>query len=102
MRKQFYDRRGIPIMPGDLLRALHFIGAHRKRHYLYHVAVMRDGYLFGVPVCNLEPTKQWGGGTFLMNSAHAQACEIIDGTDEGGKDFSDRPRRKEANNDGKA
>lgn len=34
-----YDRKGVPIHPGDLIRSFHFIGARRKRYYLYHVAV---------------------------------------------------------------
>ncbi|MBZ9922007.1 hypothetical protein LB579_30410 [Mesorhizobium sp. BR1-1-7] len=30
-----HDKRGIPIAPGDVLKVFHFIGARRKRHYMY-------------------------------------------------------------------
>ena len=30
-----YDKRGIPIERGDIVKVLHFIGARRKRHYMY-------------------------------------------------------------------
>jgi hypothetical protein len=30
-----YDKRGIPIERGDVVRVFHFTGARRKRHYMY-------------------------------------------------------------------
>ena len=30
-----YDKRGIPIERGDVVKVFHFIGARRKRHYMY-------------------------------------------------------------------
>lgn len=30
-----YDKRGIPIKRGDLVKVFHFIGARNKRHYMY-------------------------------------------------------------------
>lgn len=30
-----YDKRGIPIERGDVVKVLHFIGPRRKRHYMY-------------------------------------------------------------------
>lgn len=30
-----YDKRGIPIERGDVLKVFHFTGARRKRHYMY-------------------------------------------------------------------
>ncbi|RWO20686.1 hypothetical protein [Mesorhizobium sp.] len=30
-----YDKRGIPIERGDIVKVFHFIGARRKRHYMY-------------------------------------------------------------------
>ncbi|RWP10465.1 hypothetical protein [Mesorhizobium sp.] len=32
---RLHDKRGIPIAPGDVLKVFHFIGARRKRHYMY-------------------------------------------------------------------
>lgn len=30
-----FDKRGIPIERGDVLKVFHFVGARRKRHYMY-------------------------------------------------------------------
>lgn len=35
MADTLYDKRGIPIMRGDILKVFHFIGTRRKRHYMY-------------------------------------------------------------------
>lgn len=29
------DKRGIPIAKGDVLRVFHFVGARRRRHYMF-------------------------------------------------------------------
>jgi hypothetical protein len=34
-----YDKHGIPIMVGDVLKVFHFIGARRKRHYMYKMCI---------------------------------------------------------------
>lgn len=60
------DSKGVPILPGDLLRSDHFIGERRKKHYLYHVAVNRDGSMYAVPCCHLEPTLSRSGGECLI------------------------------------
>lgn len=33
--KQVYDKHGTPIERGDVVKVFHFIGARRKRHYMY-------------------------------------------------------------------
>ena len=30
-----HDKRGIPIERGDVVKVFHFVGARRKRHYMY-------------------------------------------------------------------
>jgi len=32
---KLFDKRGIPIERGDVLKVYHFTGARRKRHYMY-------------------------------------------------------------------
>lgn len=32
---RLYDKHGIPIERGDVLKVFHFIGARRRRHYMY-------------------------------------------------------------------
>lgn len=36
---QLLDKTNRPIAPGDVLKVFHFIGARRKRHYMYKQAV---------------------------------------------------------------
>lgn len=35
MAEPVRDKRGIPIERGDIVKVFHFIGARRKRHYMY-------------------------------------------------------------------
>lgn len=39
-----YDKRGIPIERGDIVKVFHFIGARRKRHYMYKQCLGVDRY----------------------------------------------------------
>ena len=90
-----YDKRGVPIYPGDLLKSFHFQGARRKRYYLYHVAVDDNGRMKMIPACWLEPTKRSGGGDVYLSAEIASATEVIYGY--GPKpclDYTDRERRR--------
>jgi len=35
IEKALYDKRGIPIERGDIVKVFHFTGARRKRYYMY-------------------------------------------------------------------
>ena len=35
----YYDKNGIPILEGDLLRSYYFTGARNRKHYLYKKAI---------------------------------------------------------------
>lgn len=35
MAKLIYDKRGIPIERGDIVKVFHFTGARRKKNYMY-------------------------------------------------------------------
>jgi hypothetical protein len=104
------DKRGVPIVAGDLLRSYHFTHRHRRRVcYLYHAVILKqfgaDGAaLVCVPVAQLMPGSNSEGGTCYLHSlADADGvvrdAEVIDGplgrcgADELG-DFAERPRRK--------
>ena len=39
-----YDKRGIPIMCGDVVKVFHFVGVRRKRHYMYKQCVGVHSY----------------------------------------------------------
>ena len=86
-----HDCKSRPVYPGDLLKSFHFIGARRKRYYIYHTAVFRDGYMWMVPTSHLEPTKQNGGGTCRLEACDRQ-FEIIEGYGPGSLSFEDRKK----------
>jgi hypothetical protein len=92
--KRFYDTRGVPIYEGDLIRSLHFIGARRKRHWMYHVVVKTGDHLELVPTSHLVPSLIKDGGRCRL-STNLAGAEVIHGS---GPDpylsFEDRPRRK--------
>lgn len=46
----YYDESGNEIYENDLLRLNHFIGARRKRYYMYKIAVLIEGYWYGLDV----------------------------------------------------
>lgn len=101
-----FDRRGIPIERGDIVKVLHFVGA-RKRHYMYKQCLGPDRYPSSPP-----------GWTKVFFS-HLNFCEIGDCRngpyhEEPGKlleyyeivqsincDHETRPRRAKALQDGR-
>lgn len=90
---ELHDKKGVPIYPGDLLRSFHFFGSRKKRHYLYHTAVFRDGAMFVVPTSHLEPTKISGGGSCPLDERLAAEAEVISGHGPGRTlSFEDRPK----------
>jgi hypothetical protein len=41
------DKNGVVIEEFDVLKVFHFIGARRKKHYMYKIVVLHDGLLYG-------------------------------------------------------
>lgn len=39
-----YDKHGIPIERGDIVKVFHFVGARRKRHYMFKQCLGVDRY----------------------------------------------------------
>jgi hypothetical protein len=72
------DKNGRTIYPGDLLKTYHFTGIHHKKHYLYHVAVQREGVLLAIPVSELEPSLIGQGGVCPIDQL-GRDVEIISG-----------------------
>jgi len=93
-----YDKTGYRIYPGDLLRSWHY-GKGRGTHYLYHVAVMRDGILTGVPAHHLDPTlaKPRDGvyPLWLIKPGRIDTPEIVAGYGPGDIPcYRDRPKQQ--------
>ena len=95
--QEIYDRHGIPVREADVIRTFHFTGPRRRKYYLYHVAVLRNGRLYGVPAHELAVKPD--GGTFLLSTDSLVNSEIVQcgkfETDADGKCilFNERLRR---------
>lgn len=50
-----HDKKGIPIMKGDVVKVLHFIGARNKKHYMYKQCVAQH---------------RWTDGSFYLEFSH--------------------------------
>ena len=87
-----HDKNGVPIHPGDLLKTYHFRDYLGRDRYLYHVAVIRDGELWMVPVSHMHPPKIKGGGDCMITNDIVARAEIIHGTDDGGGTYEERPK----------
>ena len=58
------DKSGRKIMPGDVLKVFHFIGARRKRHYMYKQALRYErGRLVISHLNRIDETEAWELGT---------------------------------------
>lgn len=47
MSEQVFDKRGIPIERGDIVKVFHFSGVRRKRYYMYKQCLGVDAYKEG-------------------------------------------------------
>jgi hypothetical protein len=93
--KAFYDKHGRQIHKGDLIKTFHFTGARRKKYFMYHTAVEREGVLYMVPIADLEPTCANQGGTCRVEAIIRAGAdiEIISGYGPGDiLNFEDRPK----------
>jgi hypothetical protein len=83
MKIQYYDKNGIPILEGDLLRSYHFTGARKRKHYLYKKAIwlkspyFPDGGLHAVAIDDLDmkPLEE----CHRCKISHLKYVEVIDG-----------------------
>ena len=46
--KRLYDKKYREILEYDLLKVFHFIGARRKKHYMYKLVRIIDGRMSGM------------------------------------------------------
>jgi hypothetical protein len=93
-----HDKNGVPIHEGDLIRTPHYIGGRRKQHYLYHVAVEREGVLFMIPTSHLVPDLVKGGGACRLDIGireYGSTAEVISGHGPAPYlSYEDRPKQK--------
>lgn len=74
-----YDKNGVPIEEGDLLRTEHFRGPRRKMYYLYHGVVRNEkhGVLEMVPIQELCGLKPQGGRCWVKATREADDSDVM-------------------------
>lgn len=91
-----YDKNGRPIKVGDVLKVFHFIGARRKRHYMYkHVVDTRPsnggGEFLVISHLNLKPLDGSDAGYWIFQEGQIDHdIEIVQGAFDA---FEERPVR---------
>lgn len=94
-----YDKRGIPILPGDTVKVFHYVAAvRREKRYMYKFAsqiVWRaadKAPLLQLSHLNLQHEWYWE----LMDNRRLENYEIVQGYGgvPGGSDYRDRERQK--------
>lgn len=75
--KKFFDKKGIEIKPFSVIKIFHFVGARRKRHYMYKWVQEREGDLVAL---HLEDNS---GAYFHLriltvdSSGRCVDCEVV-------------------------
>jgi len=91
------DCNGRPILVGDVLKVFHFIGARRKRHFMFkqvvgtcNLGTKARSYLV-VSHLNLKDAREADGGYYLLrDGSQHEDTEIVQGLD----DFTERNHLK--------
>lgn len=85
------DKKGRKVEHGDLLKVFHFIGARRKKYYMYKIVTQSRGELWGTSVCegvlNGYITRPDYSLAHHLRAEYSD-IEIIDSVHH---DFEDRP-----------
>lgn len=96
-----YDKRGIPILPGDTIKVFHYVAAmRREKRYMYKFATQvvwrasDRAPLLQLSHLNLRNEWYWE----IMDGRTLNQCEIVQGYEGvgAGQDFRDRPRHNSA------
>ena len=51
----FFDKNGIEIREFAVIKVFHFIGARKKKHYMYKWVRLVNGHLVGMHLANADP-----------------------------------------------
>ena len=86
---QVYDKNRIPIAIGDTIKIFHYIGARRKKHYVYkHVVGIKNGR-FRLSHLDININDYF---TLRIDNSVLNDFEIVQGYGEDGIRFSDRQK----------
>lgn len=95
---KLYDKTGREIMPGDVLKVFHFVGAqYRRKHYMHKQAMAYDdrGYLRISHLNRIDDAEPWEiGRNYYLEWADGRVLEAVEIVDSIDAKFYDRPRRQ--------
>lgn len=73
--KEVKDKNGIPIEEFDVLKVFHFIGVRRKKYYMYKMAILHEGKLYGA---HLDKNPLTPGYPLWTKGARLEETEVIE------------------------
>lgn len=82
------DSKNREVMLGDVLKVFHFIGARRKRYYMYKVAALKNMELKAFDITEVAQLGFHEAHYCRLESL--DDFEIVQGWDKSGKNFEDR------------
>lgn len=96
MSETYYDRKGIPIWEGDVLKIYHYTSpARRERRYMYKLAVKIDGAFYCVHINNIPEHGIGKSNAYRMSLNDPNEVEIVAGLGyPPSYDFKSRTRKK--------
>lgn len=103
--REAFDKNGIPFAIGDVVKVFHFIGARRKRHYMYKQVVAERTWPSGFCCLvfshlNLLPTESKDGGFYVAKDGRRYPdYEIVQCCSRYPDHFSTRPRSETSHDD---
>jgi hypothetical protein len=88
------DKKYIPIREGDLVKVFHFIGARKKKYFMYKLIHKIDGRWYGAHVHKIPELGLSLNNSYALprSSTHLEDYEIVDGYH--GEHFEERRKLK--------
>lgn len=96
MNEFLYDKNGIPILKGDVLKVFHFIGARREKHFMYKQVLgfkefgKNKSKYMELSHLDLESNSYFE----LIDGRILKDYEIVQGFGDDGINFKKRKNRK--------
>lgn len=80
-RMNVYDKHGIPIFVGDVIKVFHFIGARRKKYFMYKHVISEETVGNGTRFFKLSHLNLKDGGYYNLRAKdQVEECfEIVQG-----------------------
>lgn len=92
------DCKGREILPGDTLKVFHFIGARRKRHFMYKYVLSvwhHPKWPEGTDALRISHLNPQADSYFVLRKGQQEETyEIVQGYGEDGQPFDTREKRK--------